>query len=129
VVNSTGDNPVQVRCVGDTAIIYAGDYLNKLSGERIERECKRQLDAGCSALVINFRDTELVNSIGVSILMGVIDAAQHDDARVIFSDVDSHAAGLFEMLGLTRHITIVKDENEALAMLTPQANVAGSTAT
>jgi anti-anti-sigma factor len=118
-LNSTGETPVQARCVGDTAIIYAGDYLNKLSGERLERECKRQLDSGCRALVINFRDTELVNSIGVSILMGVIDTAQNDAARVIFSDVDSHAAGLFEMLGLTRHITIVKDEKEALSMLTP----------
>lgn len=121
MVDSTGDSPVRTRCVGDTAIIYAGDYLNKLSGERLERECKRQLDAGCRALIISFRDTELVNSIGVSILMGVIDAAQHDAATVIFSDVDSHAAGLFEMLGLTRHISIVKDENEALTMLTPKS--------
>src|SRR6266436_9345988 len=93
---------VQTRCIGDTAIIYASDYLNKLSGERIERECKRQLDSGCRALVISFRDTELVNSIGVSILMGVIDAAQQAGAHLIFSDVDNHTANLFEMLGLTR---------------------------
>ena len=75
MADPTGETPVQARCIGDTAIIYAGDYLNKLSGERIERECKRQLELGCRALVINFRDTELVNSIGVSILMGVIDAS------------------------------------------------------
>ncbi len=56
---------VRSHCVGTTAVIYASDYLNKLSGERIERECKKQLDSGCRALVINFSDTELVNSIGV----------------------------------------------------------------
>ena len=28
---------VRSRAVGDLAVIYAGDYLNKLSGERIER--------------------------------------------------------------------------------------------
>ena len=39
----TTDISVQARCVGDAAIIYASDYLNQLSGERIERECKRQL--------------------------------------------------------------------------------------
>ena len=126
MADTAAETPVQTRCIGDTAIIYASDYLNKLSGERIERECKRQLELGCTALVINFRDTELVNSIGVSILMGVIDAAEENQARLIFSDVNSHTAQLFEMLGLTRHVSVVKDENEALALITPQTNAAGS---
>lgn len=128
MAETSGPTPVEARCVGETAIIYASDYLNKLSGERIERECKRQLDAGRRALVINFRDTELVNSIGVSILMGVIDAAEQSSARLVFSDVNSHNAHLFEMLGLTRHVSLVSDEDEALALITPQTNAAGSTA-
>jgi anti-anti-sigma factor len=117
---------IETNRVGTTAIIYASDYLNKLSGERIERECKRQLEAGCQAIIINFRDTELVNSIGVSILMGAIDAADASKARLIFSDVNSHTANLFEMLGLTRHVTVAKDEEEALGLLAPQTNTAGS---
>ena len=126
MADTTGESPVQARRVGDTAIIYASDYLNKLSGERIERECKRQLESGSRALVINFRDTELVNSIGVSILMGVIDAAEQNQAHLIFSDVNSHTANLFEMLGLTRHVSVVKDESEALAQVAPQKNAAGT---
>jgi len=129
MAESAGITPVKARCIGDVAIIYAGDYLNKLSGERVERECKRQLDAGCRALVLNFRNTELVNSIGVSILMGVIDAAEETSARLIFSDVDSHTANLFEMLGLTRHVSLARDEGEALALLVPETNAAGSTIT
>src|SRR5262245_43899942 len=101
-----GATTVQARCVGETALSYAGDYLNKLSGERVERECKRQLETGCRALVINFRDTELVNSIGVSILMGVIDAAEQSSARLVFSDVNNHTAELFRLLGLTRHVSL-----------------------
>jgi anti-anti-sigma factor len=113
----TGATPVEARRVGDTAIIYASDYLNKLSGERIERECKRQLESGQRGVVINFRDTELVNSIGVSILMGVIDAAEQSQARLIFCEVNSQTAGLFEMLGLARHVQIASDENQALSLL------------
>src|SRR5882762_10025755 len=108
---------LQARCVGETAIIYASDYLNKLSGERIERECKRQLESGRRALVINFRDTELVNSIGVSILVGVIDAAEQNQARLIFSDVNNHTAELFQMLGLTRHVRLASSEDEALSLV------------
>lgn len=108
---------VRSHCVGTTAIIYASDYLNKLAGERIERECKKQLDSGCRALVIDFADTELVNSIGVSILLGIIDIAEKNGARVIFSDVNNQTVELFEMLGLTRHVVLAKDEQEALSSL------------
>ena len=120
--------PIEARCVGDTAIIYASDYLNKLSGERIERECQHQLESGCRALIINFQNTELVNSIGVSVLMGVIDAAEQNKARLIFCDVNSQSASLFEMLGLTKHVQIAKDETEALSWIEPDTTTASSTA-
>ena len=108
---------VRSRCVGTAAVIYASDYLNKISGERIERECKRQLESGCQTLVIDFRGTELVNSIGVSILLGVIDVAEKSGALVVFSDVNNETVQLFEMLGLTRHVVLAKNEQEALSSL------------
>ena len=119
-MSETRDTTVQARHVGEAAIIYASDYLNKLSGERIERECKRQLESGRRTLIINFRDTEIVNSIGVSILVGVIDAAEQSTARLIFSDVNNHTAELFQMLGLTRHVSLAKDEGEALLWATEE---------
>lgn len=119
-------SPVYSRSVGALAVIYAGDYLNKLSGERIERECRRQLEAGCRALVINFHETELVNSIGVSILLGVIDAAENSGAQLIFADLNNQTIQLFEMLGLTRHVALARDEQEALATLTEFATASGA---
>ena len=113
---------VRSRSIGSAAVVYASDYLNKLSGERIERECRLQLEAGCRALVINFRDTELVNSIGVSILLGVIDAAEEAGAQLVFSDVSAQTVELFELLGLTRFVALAKSEDEALATLTEFAS-------
>ena len=108
---------IRSHCVGTTAVVYASDYLNKLTGERIERECKKQLDSGARALVIDFSDTELVNSIGISILLGIIDIAEKNGAVVVFSDVNSETVQLFEMLGLTRHVALAKDEQDALSGL------------
>jgi len=88
------------------AVVFAGDYLNKLSGEQIERECRLKLKEGCSELIVNFSKTELVNSIGVSILLGVIDTAKRTGTNVVFSDVKEDTAELFDMLGLTRHVTL-----------------------
>jgi anti-anti-sigma factor len=108
---------IRSHCIGTTAVVYASDYLNKLTGEKIERECRRQLDSGCRALVIDFSGTELVNSIGVSILMGVIDVAQKNGAQIIFSDVNNQTFALFDMLGLTRLVALAKDEDDALTKL------------
>ena len=102
---------------GEVAVVYAGDYVNKLSGQRIERECMLRLEAGCRALVINFRGTELVNSIGVSILLGVIEAAERRGAPVVFSNVSRHTVKLFELLGLTRLVVLADSEEAALATL------------
>ena len=113
----TSSSVVRSHCVGTTAIVYASDYLNKLTGEKIERECRRQLDSGCRALVIDFSDTQLVNSIGISILLGIIDIAEKNKARVVFSDVNSQTIELFEMLGLTRHVVLARNEEEALSSL------------
>ncbi|HEX8072877.1 MAG TPA: STAS domain-containing protein [Pyrinomonadaceae bacterium] len=102
---------------GEVAVVYAGDYVNKLSGQRIERECRLRLEGGCRALVINFSGTELVNSIGVSILIGVIDMAEARAARVVFTNLSRHTVQLFELLGLTRLVLLAESEEDALTTL------------
>ena len=97
---------IPVRKEGDTAIVTTSDYLNKITGEKIERECITQLNSGCKSLVLNFAGTEIVNSIGVSILLGVIDAASNAGAEVVFSGLNEDTAELFETLGLTNHVTL-----------------------
>ena len=102
------ENGAEAAFIGadDKAVVLAGDYLNKLSGETIERECKQRLDAGVKELVVDFSQTEIINSIGISILLGVIDTAANSGAKVVFSDLNEESAELFEMLGLTKHVTI-----------------------
>ncbi len=90
-----------------TAVILAADYLNKLAGERIERECRSRLDEGCTELVLDLSQTDVVNSIGVSILLGVIDSAANAGAKVVFSEVNESTAELFDMLGVSRHAEVV----------------------
>jgi anti-anti-sigma factor len=117
MTDQAGDGPVRSERTGDVAVVYAGEYLNKLSGERVERECRRRLEEGCRALVLDFRQTGMVNSIGVSILLGVIDAAERAAASVVFSGVQHQAAQIFELLGLTRHVRIAKDRADALEQI------------
>jgi anti-anti-sigma regulatory factor len=89
------------------SVIYAGDYLNKLTGERIEYECRRRLEAGHSEIIVDFSHTELVNSIGISILLGLIDIVAAHGGSVAFSKMNDNTIELFDMLGLTKHVNVV----------------------
>jgi anti-anti-sigma regulatory factor len=109
---------VSSAVVGDVAVVYAGDYLNKISGERIEFESRLHLSNGHKFLVINFRETKIVNSIGISILIGVIEAAKETDSQIVFAEANEQTKSLFDMLGLTRHVSIVQTEEEAIASAT-----------
>ncbi len=104
IVELGTDRPLGVRA--RSAVVYAGDYLNKLTGEQIERECKNKLLAGYNEIVVNFAGTQTINSIGISILLGVIDSAARSGARVVFSDVNQDTVELLEMLGITKHVDI-----------------------
>ena len=92
--------------VKQSAVVFAGDYLNKVRGEQVERECRTRLSEGCVELILNFSQTELVNSVGVSILLGIIDSAADRGAKVVFSDVKPETVELFDMLGVTKHVKI-----------------------
>ena len=126
MAESADGSPVRSERHGEVAIVHAGDYLNKLSGERVERECLTRMERGCRALVINFRDTELVNSIGVSILLGVIDAAERAGAPVAFAGANEQAAHIFEMLGLTRHARLAATVEEARELLSADVKKKGA---
>jgi anti-anti-sigma regulatory factor len=89
------------------ATIFAGDYLNRIAGEEIERKARKFLSEGAEEIIVDFSNTELVNSIGISILMGVIDAVRDHKADLIFRNVNEHNAELFDILGLARHVVIM----------------------
>lgn len=97
---------IPVHSDGVTATVFAGDYLNKLTGETIERECRRQIESGAKRVVVNFSETEIVNSVGISILLGVIDAAQGAGAEVSFEGLNETTSELFETLGIMQHVKI-----------------------
>ena len=95
-----------VRDEDGTAVVLAGDYLNKITGERVERECRRCIEDGCKQLIVDFSDTEIVNSIVLSILLGVIDSASSAGAKVVFSHLNASTAELFDLLGVTKHVSL-----------------------
>lgn len=106
---------IRSRLIQDAAVIYPGTYLNQLRGERIESQCQELLATGVRRIVINFEETELINSIGISILLGVIESVNRAEGTLVLSNLSNSNRELFEMLGLLSHLEMVDTEELALA--------------
>jgi len=112
---------IKSRLVENAAVIYPGIYLNQLRGESIETQCQQLLASGIRNIVINFEETELINSIGISILLGVIESVNGAQGTLVLSNLNASNRELFEMLGLMSHVQMVDTEENALLKLGGEA--------
>jgi anti-anti-sigma factor len=90
----------------DTATVSVKGYLSGLSGERLESEVARLVGEGSRSIVINFRETDMVNSVGVSILVGIIEKVRDAGGALSFSDLTPVNEEVFRLMGLHRHVRI-----------------------
>jgi anti-anti-sigma factor len=100
--------------VRDTATVRVKGYLSGLSGERLESEVARLIGEGSRSIVINFRETDMVNSVGVSILVGIIEKVRDAGGALSFSDLTPVNEEVFRLMGLHRHVRI-RPRQEAVA--------------
>ena len=103
--------------IGDCGIIYANGYLNALTAERLEDLCEEILQKGIKKIIVNFKETEFINSIGISILIGMIEKMRKAKGHLGFCNLSKVHSDTFEMLGLTKYIPIFPSETEALLSL------------
>ena len=115
---------IRSKLVEGAAVIYPGPYLNQLRGEGIESCCQQLMGRGVRHILINFHETELINSIGISILLGVMEAVSEARGRLVLTNLSASNRELFEMLGLLPHVEIEETEEAALGKLNGQAEVA-----
>ena len=115
---------IRTKIVEGAAVIYPGHYLNQLKGECIEGRCRELIAGGVRHIVINFEETELINSIGISILLGVIEAVNEASGVLMLSNLSASNRELFEMLGLMSHIRVEETEQSALKRVCGQAELA-----
>jgi anti-anti-sigma factor len=108
---------IRERIVEGVAVLYPGHYLNQLRGENIETRCRELLSEGIRQVVINFEETELINSVGISILLSVVEAMREARGRLVISNLNAASRELFEVLGLLAELRIEDTEEDAIARL------------
>ena len=96
----------------DRAVVKVSGYLSGQAGEALEEEVGRLLVQGKRSIVIDFGETQMVNSVGVSILIGVIEKARESQASLSFSSLTKVNEEIFRLMGLHHHVPFVDDAGE-----------------
>ena len=102
------------RELGESVILYPDNYINDMEGEKLEEMCEVFLKKGFKRIIIDFSGTDLINSIGVSILIGIIEKIKDKKGVIIFSGLKQVNYDIFSMVGLTKHIPVFKTEDDAI---------------
>ena len=106
---------------GEVAILWTDGYINNQGGEEIAREAYKQLDSGARALLMNLEKTRIVNSIGISILIEVLERVMDRKGVLAFCGLTPTIDKTFRIMGLAQYASIYPTEEEALRAISPGA--------
>lgn len=104
---------IEVQEAADHAVITPVGYLNALTGEQIDKVCEALFDKGLRYFIINFAQVELINTIGISILVGIIEKVLNRQGLVYFTELGGTNREIFDVLNLSSVALIFSDDNAA----------------
>jgi anti-anti-sigma factor len=104
---------------GDVAILSTDGYINNQGGEEIARQAYTQLESGARALVLNLEKTRIVNSIGISILIEVLEKVMDRKGKLVFCGLTPTIDKTFRIMGLAQYAAIYPTEAEAVRAVSP----------
>jgi anti-anti-sigma factor len=105
------------RRANDGAVLYTKGYINNVGGEEIAIRAYELMDDGVRTLLLNLRETKIVNSIGISILIEIIEKMMDKGGRIGFCCLTPVIHKTFQIMGLASYAKIYASEEEAVSDL------------
>ena len=97
----------------DVGVIAASGYINNEGGQAIADAANTLMSQGCKTLLIDLDGTRIINSIGVSILLEILEKLMDDKGRLAFCSLTPTISKTFEIMGLVQYATIYPDRDAA----------------
>jgi anti-anti-sigma factor len=99
------------------AILYTKGYINNVGGEEIANRAYELMDQGVRTLLLNLRETKIVNSIGISILIEIIERMMDKQGTIAFCCLTPVILKTFQIMGLANYAKIFESEEAAAQQL------------
>ena len=108
---------VDVRRQSGVGIVDVRGYVNNVLGERVAASCSDLIDEGLARLLLNMEGCTMVNSVGISFLIDVIERVNELQGQVAFCCVGSTTAKTFQIMGLLQTASVYDTERDAMEAL------------
>ena len=106
---------VEVRRQGDIGVLQAPGYINSDGGERVAEVCDGLIEDGVVKVVLNLQGTNIVNSVGISFLIEVLEKLVALGGKLAFCCVGATIAKTLQIMGLLQKASLHDTEEQALA--------------
>jgi len=108
---------VRLRQEGRIGLLETEGYINHIGAEKVTDACDSLIQEGVHYLVLNLAQSRIINSIGISILIEVIEKVKDLKGKVAFCCVTPTIAKTFRIMGLLKVAELYDTEEEALQAL------------
>lgn len=105
------------RTIDNVVILDCDGYFNQLAGEKVAEFCYRQMETGHKNFLLNLEKSTVVNSIGVSTLIEIIEKCRQINGKIGYFNLTPIVAKTFKIMGLLDYSKIYTSEADALLFL------------
>ena len=84
----------------DVLVMHTSGYVNNEGGEKIAQEFSKHFETGINKVIIDLEKSKVVNSIGISFLIEVIEKLNDNGGKLIFTNLESAIEKTLTIMGL-----------------------------
>jgi anti-anti-sigma factor len=89
-------------------------YINNIGGQKIVDEFNKNKNDGVNHFILNLAESKIVNSIGISYLIEIIEILNSSNGKLIFTNLDPSIEKTFTIMGLFQFAEKAATVEEAL---------------
>lgn len=98
----------------NSLIMTPKGYINNNGGEQIAKEFSAQEANGIKKVILDLKDSKVVNSIGISYLIEIIEKLNEKDGKLVFVNLDPSIEKTFTIMGLFQFAEKANDIESAV---------------
>ncbi|MBU2491572.1 MAG: STAS domain-containing protein [Bacteroidetes bacterium] len=108
---------LQSELKNNCLVIDTFGYINNVGGQKIVDEFKEHSQNGINNIVLNLKETKIVNSIGISFIIEIIESLNDSEGKLIFANLDPTIEKTFTIMGLFQYANKADNVDEALKLI------------
>lgn len=98
-------------------VITTYGYINNVGGQKIVDEFNKYKNDGTNNYILNLKESKIVNSIGVSFLIEMLEKLNDTNGKLIFTNLDVTIEKTFTIMGLFQFASKATTVDEALKLI------------